>query len=1186
MKSLGNRCRELLLAAVLAGIATRVEVSLGQPTAGSETKNPVQIVAIEGVVEVSPRNATTWVPTTVTNQVLHPYDRVRTGRNSRMTLRWSDQSVMPVSASTELQILPPHDPKAESGLHLFRGILSFFHRDQPGRIRVITSGADAGIEGTEFVLAVDTSGPTEITTISVIDGIVRLHNDQGSRTLTNLQQAVVEPGKPPALTAGFAVNDVLQWCFYYPGVLDLNELPLTKEEETALGDSLRAYRAGDLLAALHNYPDARQPASDAERLYRAAVLLSVGQVEQTENALLPLSTAASGERIQRLAIALRQLIAAVKRQANPSTVAPQLSTELMAASYYEQSLANRKTSLRTALDLARRATTNSPDFGFAWERVAELEFSFARTGRALEALNRSLALSPSNAQAFALKGFLLAAENKQSEALARFDDALTLDPALGNAWLGRGLCRIRRGNLSQGREDMLVAAALEPQRALLRSYLGKAYAEERDHPRAAKELELAKRLDKNDPTAWLYSALLNQQYSRINEAIRDLEHSQDLNDNRSVYRSSLLLDQDRAVRSANLAAIYRDAGMSDQSVREASRAVSYDYANYSAHAFLANSYNELRDPNFINLRYETASEVEYLLANLLSPVGAGTLSPTISQQEYSKLFQRDGFGLFSDTEYLSRGAWTENGAQFGTFGNFSYSLDAFYHSDPGQRPNNDIEQRQLLIRLKQQITPKDSVYFEASQYDATGGDLAQYPDQSLANPGFRFHEKQEPIMMLGYHREWSPGMHTLFLAAYLNDNLSLTNPSQGTVIMFEPFGLFLSAVDGFSIQQDWSNRLKIFSSELQQLWETEGHTTIVGGRLQWGDVRTLNLQNNPSFFPFLFADPAADQEFSVDFRRFSAYAYHYWQVIEPLQLIGGVTYDHMTFPENFKFAPISDAEETVDRVSPKAGFILTPFKGNTVRFAYTRSVAGPSLDQSVQLEPSQVAGFIQSYRSIIPESVAGPNVGARFETFGLSLEQKFPTGTYLGLAGEILNSDVQRTVGAFVYDPTTFPLPAAPGGLSEKLHYEEHSMVATVNQLVGNGLSLGARYRLTEAKLTDDFPDTQSAFFFSFFEPHQKTRSLLHNTDLFVIYNHPSGLFAEFDALWYKQTNQSDITSLPGEDFWQFNSLIGYRFPRRRVTLTLGLLNLTDQNYQLNPLTLYNDLPRGRTLALRLLLNF
>src|SRR5262249_2189496 len=157
---------------------------------------------------------------------------------------------------------------------------------------------------------------------------------------------------------------------------------------------------------------------------------------------------------------------------------------------------------------------------------------------------------------------------------------------------------------------------------------------------------------------------LNQQYNRVNEGIRDLEHSQELNDNRSVYRSSLLLDQDRAVRSANLAAIYRDAGMFDVSVREASRAVTYDYANYSAHLFLANSYDQLRDPNLVNLRYETAIESEYLVANLLAPVGASAFSPLISQQEYSKLFERDRFGLISSTEYLSRGAWTESGAQY------------------------------------------------------------------------------------------------------------------------------------------------------------------------------------------------------------------------------------------------------------------------------------------------------------------------------------------------------------------------------------------------------------------------------------------------------------------------------------------------------------------------------------------
>ena len=113
-------------------------------------------------------------------------------------------------------------------------------------------------------------------------------------------------------------------------------------------------------------------------------------------------------------------------------------------------------------------------------------------------------------------------------------------------------------------------------------------------------------------------------------------------------------------------------------------------------------------------------------------------------------------------------------------------------------------------------------------------------------------------------------------------------------------------------------------------------------------------------------------------------------------MIGGVTYDRITFPENFRTAPISNKEKTVDGVSPKAGFICRPLPNTVVRFAYTRSSVGASIDQSFQLEPSQVAGFIQSFRSIIPESVAGANAGAKFEAFGLSLEQKFHTGTYLG----------------------------------------------------------------------------------------------------------------------------------------------------------------------------------------------
>ena len=106
-----------------------------------------------------------------------------------------------------------------------------------------------------------------------------------------------------------------------------------------------------------------------------------------------------------------------------------------------------------------------------------------------------------------------------------FEEAIRLDAALGNGWLGRGLCHIRRGEIESGRQDLLVAAALEPQRALLRSYLGKAFSLEGEWLLGRRELDLAKRLDPRDPTAWLYLALLDQQENRVNEGVRDLEKS-------------------------------------------------------------------------------------------------------------------------------------------------------------------------------------------------------------------------------------------------------------------------------------------------------------------------------------------------------------------------------------------------------------------------------------------------------------------------------------------------------------------------------------------------------------------------------------------------------------------------------------------------------------------------------------
>src|SRR5207249_12106371 len=103
--------------------------------------------------------------------------------------------------------------------------------------------------------------------------------------------------------------------------------------------------------------------------------------------------------------------------------------------------------------------------------------------------------------------------------------------------------------------------------------------------------------------------------------------------------------------------------------------------------------------------------------------------------------------------------------------------------------------------------------------------------------------------------------------------------------------------------------------------------TIAGTRFQTGDIRTQSRQTNPSDLQPYFPDPpdpASAQDVRTDFRRFSAYAYHLWQIDDALQVIGGLSYDRLTFPANFAEAPVSGKTEQRDQFSPKAGMILTP----------------------------------------------------------------------------------------------------------------------------------------------------------------------------------------------------------------------------------------------------------------------
>jgi outer membrane receptor protein involved in Fe transport len=388
---------------------------------------------------------------------------------------------------------------------------------------------------------------------------------------------------------------------------------------------------------------------------------------------------------------------------------------------------------------------------------------------------------------------------------------------------------------------------------------------------------------------------------------------------------------------------------------------------------------------------------------------------------------------------------------------------------------------------------------------------------------------------------------------------------------------------------------ELYSAELQQVFEQANHTTVLGALYQHTDFHLRDVEKTSSgdYFPLpgiTGYGTMASVNVHPDFERISAYAYHSWQILDPLLLVGGLSYDRIFFPLNWNSPPVADTQATKDQISPKAGLIWTPAKNTTVRAAYTRSLSGTSLDQSFRIEPTQVAGINQAYRSLISESLEGGTSGARFETYGLSLEQKFETGTYIGLTGELLYSDVNRNKGTYFFDvdsPSYAYL--TDFTLREHLHSRERSVVLTVDQLLDKEWSVGARYRLTQAELDDDLVDVGEIDPLFLDYPMQARRhyeSLLHQLNLHANFNHASGFFSSFEAVWYLQNNSAFIANQSADDFWQFNLLGGYRFCHRRARIETGVLNLSDQDYRLSPLTWHNDLPRERTFVARFQFSF
>jgi len=158
------------------------------------------------------------------------------------------------------------------------------------------------------------------------------------------------------------------------------------------------------------------------------------------------------------------------------------------------------------------------------------------------------------------------------------------------------------------------------------------------------------------------------------------------------------------------------------------------------------------------------------------------------------------------------------------------------------------------------------VYVEASYFESEGGDLAQYYSQASASSTQREKEWQQPNVFLGYHHEWRPGIHTLFLGGRLDDTFELTGSTRIFNLVKNPAG---NVIGGFRFRYpvDYRSDFDAYSAEAQQIWQLAGHISHRGRpRPGWRD-------------PLDGCATGRRRISRAILTRYTAYGYYFWQVM-------------------------------------------------------------------------------------------------------------------------------------------------------------------------------------------------------------------------------------------------------------------------------------------------------------------
>lgn len=794
-----------------------------------------------------------------------------------------------------------------------------------------------------------------------------------------------------------------------------------------------------------------------------------------------------------------------------------------AAAYMAQSYVNQAMfDIPAALANSKKAAELAPQNALAQARLAEVWLMTGHTRSAREAANQAITINPELSLAHTVLGFASLRDINLNAAKTAFEKAIALDSAAPLPHLGLGLLEIRQGALESGRERIETSVLLDPNNALLRSYMGKAYYEEKRNDLAYQQFAIAKELDPNDPTAWFYESILLQSENHPVEALQAQQQAIKLNDNRGVYRSRQLLDQDEAARNTASARIYTDLGFEKMAIDKGATALSQAPDNFSAHRFMA-------DINATQPQRRLAVDSDLLQSKLLQPLNAHTLRPKLSNlqladgparlsyNEFNPLFTQTGPSLLFDGFVAGNDTWGEDFIVSYLHDRFSINLGQFHYESDGFREFDWLEKDTVTAFAQLNITPETTIQIELSEDDQENGYLNQhfFPDD-FAITDFTADGERSSVR-LGIRHQISP------------NSIIIGNAQRSDNTIEQQFGT------GFFSSHSLAEE-EIDNGELQWLKTYGDIKTVIGGNLTEFDSDTSE--------EIVFAAELNQTTFSQEYDRI--YMYTYFPIGQTVDLTIGAAYT--TFEETLRtriFTPTGDVitlpadEIDDDQINPKLGASWQVLPTTTLRLAAFRE--SRRFDEDATLEPTQVTGFNQIYNDFSSDVIVDS------KRYGLAIDHKINSNLFTGAS--VLHADLESSVQTL----------------------NERTM--TVEQKV-----LGTNQNLTEAylyfipsnkinlKIELDYEDYQGQK--EAFAPNILSLKT-YRLPIGIKYRYSDKISIELLATYYEQKGKYQVLDeffMPSEidgndEFWLFDTSFTYNLPNRMGKLSLGAKNLFDTTF-------------------------